>query len=445
VSTTVVVVSNDTIGTRMAGPGIRYWQFANELSRQHSVTLVTPNQSDLISDSFRIEHAATDDATAIIDLAGSAGAVVAQRLPVRAMLALAERGVKTIYDLYAPVFVETLAIDQIRAATRHRDTVLRSNALIEEVALRTGTAFVCASERQRDYWLGALAAFGRLTHRVYGLDPSLRNLIDVVPFGVDPAPSHIGGAIKGRIEGIEPDDHLVIWPGGIWNWFDPLTVIRAMGRLERTHPNLRLFFLGVQHPNPDIEPMEMASRAVTVSRELGLLGRTVFFNDHWVPYADRIRYLRDADVGVSAHFATLEARLAFRTRLLDCLWAGLPIVATEGDELADAAATAGAGVAVAPNDVAAFANALSAVLSGPSDAMRAASETLAERYRWPTVIGPLSRLIEAPVSSPMPPPSIRLKARDVAARARWSFEVRGAGAVMHAARRAMGRRQRSLP
>ena len=44
---------------------------------------------------------------------------------------------------------------------------------------------------------------------------------------------------------------------------------------------------------------------------------------------------READLGVSAHRDHLEARYAHRTRLLDYLWAGLPVVATRGDALAE--------------------------------------------------------------------------------------------------------------
>jgi hypothetical protein len=44
--------------------------------------------------------------------------------------------------------------------------------------------FICASERQRDYWLGMLGGRDRLTQAQYTLDPTLRLLIDVVPFGL---------------------------------------------------------------------------------------------------------------------------------------------------------------------------------------------------------------------------------------------------------------------
>ena len=74
--------------------------------------------------------------------------------------------------------------------------------------------------------------------------------------------------------------------------------------------------------------MAMAAEAVALAEELGLRDRVVFFNFGWVPYAERGRYLLEADVAVSAHFDDIETRFAFRTRFLDCLWAGLPVVTT---------------------------------------------------------------------------------------------------------------------
>ncbi len=56
----------------------------------------------------------------------------------------------------------------------------------------------------------------------------------------------------------------------------------------------------------------------------GALGTSVFFNPDWVAYEDRGDYLLEADAGVSTHFAHIETEFAFRTRILDYLWAGLP-------------------------------------------------------------------------------------------------------------------------
>ncbi len=38
----IVLITSDVIGTRMAGPGIRFWEFARALSGEFRVTLAIP-------------------------------------------------------------------------------------------------------------------------------------------------------------------------------------------------------------------------------------------------------------------------------------------------------------------------------------------------------------------------------------------------------------------
>ena len=93
--------------------------------------------------------------------------------------------------------------------------------------------------------------------------------------------------------------------------------------------------------------MAIVERARARARAAGLLDTHVIFND-WVPYEERAAYLREADIGVSTHRQHLETRYSFRTRMLDYLWAGLPIVCTEGDYFGDLVQREGLGRAVPP-------------------------------------------------------------------------------------------------
>jgi glycosyltransferase involved in cell wall biosynthesis len=391
-----LVVSNDHVGTAMAGPGIRAHRFAVELARDFDVTLVVPFETDLVEERVEVVHDNPWDPARMSALVRGYDLVVAQRLPVPTMRALARSSTRTIYDLYAPLTLEQLALDVREPATAYRGVMARLNNLTQAVALGTGDAFVCASEKQRDFWLGALTSVGRLDHDVYERDPSLRTLIDVVPFGIDPEPPEPGPALRGVVSGIGADDKILLWPGGIWNWFDPLTVIRAVHELSLKRNDVRLYFLGVKHPNPEVPDMAMAADAVALADELGLRDRFVFFNFGWVPYAERGRYLLDADVAVSAHFDDVETRFAFRTRLLDCLWAGLPVVTTRGDTLGDLIVAAGAGRAVDFGDVAGWVDALESLLN--DDVARERAQTVTARLRpafeWPTALEQLRRLAD---------------------------------------------------
>jgi len=200
------------------------------------------------------------------------------------------------------------------------------------------------------------------------------------------------------LPGVGPGDKVILWGGGVYNWLDPASVVRAVDRLRHHAPEVRLVFLGMHHPNPDVPPMKVAADLQVLADDLGLTGRHVFFNLGWVPYEDRADYLLDADVAVSTHLDHLETRYSFRSRVLDYLWAGLPMVLTGGDVLADQVVGAGLGVAVAAADVRALEDGLAQMLAQPPPRERFAA--MAQRYTWENVARPLVEFCLAPHRAP---------------------------------------------
>src|SRR5215212_7292202 len=119
----------------MAGPGIRYRQFALQLADRFDVTLVIPNAPEEELPSVRLLHAAEYGYSRFRKLAAEHDAVV----------------------------FEALAFHVGQGDGAAAGGTLARAALLKQVAaLRTGSAFLCASERQRDLWLGLLSAFGRI-------------------------------------------------------------------------------------------------------------------------------------------------------------------------------------------------------------------------------------------------------------------------------------------
>lgn len=394
----VVFVSHDRIGPSMAGPGIRYWELARVVARHCPVRVAAPAGSrppddgpDLVCyDPSRLET--------LWPLIQPARALVVQAPLLDGLPALAALRLPLAIDLYDPTILEDL--ERARQDPR----------LIPPVAewrqrwlslFQAGDFFLCASERQRDLWLGMLLLAGRVNRWTYGHDPTLRRLIDVVPMGLPATPPPRGGGLKGRQPGIAPTDRVVLWGGGLWDWLDPLTLVRAVPQVVARHPTLRVVFLGTRHPNPRVSPMAVVEAVRTLARDLGLLDRHVFFIE-WVPYAERARLLGEADVGVSLHSATLEAHYAYRVRLLDYLWAGLPMVVTAGDVLSAEIAQEGLGIAVPPGDVDAVARALNGLLDQPDlrERLRPRFQEVAARHTWERVAGPLIRFCQAPALAP---------------------------------------------
>jgi Glycosyl transferases group 1 len=188
----------------------------------------------------------------------------------------------------------------------------------------------------------------------------------------------------------------VLWGGGSWDWFDPVGAVEAFAEVVREVPNAKLYFLGFQLASANVKPMRVAELTRRRVSELGL-DKSVIFGD-WAPYDEREAYLVEADVALSAARDLAETRLSFRTRVLDYLWAGLPIVATSGDVLSDLVVEEKVGLVVPPGDPRALAAAMIRLLTSP--ALRAecsANATrVATRFTWPSAVAPLRRLVLEP-------------------------------------------------
>jgi len=198
--------------------------------------------------------------------------------------------------------------------------------------------------------------------------------------------------LKGVWPGIGPDDRVLLWGGGIWRWLDAITPIRAVERLAAEGRPVHLFFLGLQRPGADRHVIpSVAEGAVAYARQRGIDGAFVHFNEEWVPYAERESFLLEADLGISAHHDHLETRFSFRTRVLDYLWAGLPMVVTRGDSMAELVERRALGATVAPEDGEAFAAACAELLEDDDARARTAARVreTAGSYRWEEVARPL--------------------------------------------------------
>ncbi|MDP2952881.1 MAG: glycosyltransferase family 1 protein, partial [Chloroflexota bacterium] len=124
--------------------------------------------------------------------------------------------------------------------------------------------------------------------------------------------------------------------------------------------------------------------------------------DQWVPYGERQNYLLEADVGVCLHQDIAETRLAFRTRLIDYIWTGLPMVVSGGDSLSETVDQFQLGKVVPCGDAAQIARALIEVLSlaDPRESYRERFEAVRSQLNWKRAVEPLLRFLSNPQRAP---------------------------------------------
>jgi len=395
----ILLVSADVVGPSMAGPGIRAWEFARLLSREHEVTLAAPPPLGAQGDGFAVVEAVRSE---IKRTAAAADAVIVQGSALDLFPSLAGLDRPLVVDLYDPYVLENLEI-HARLPMPDRLTIADQDLAVLRQQIVLGDFFLCASERQRHLWLGALTALNRVNPLTYADDPTLQRLLAVVPFGLGDRPLTPGApAIRGVLPGVGERDLVVLWGGGIWDWFDPLTLIEATARVAADDPRVKLVFMGTIHPNVSVPRPAMVNRALELAKTRGVLDRHVFFHQGWVPYEQRQSFLHEADVGASLHLHHLETLFSFRTRILDYLWAGLPLLVTAGDSMAELAEREGLGPVCPPQDVAAVEAGLRRLLDdvGYRQECAAASRRTAERFRWSVVAEPLLEFCRAPYRSP---------------------------------------------
>jgi glycosyltransferase involved in cell wall biosynthesis len=381
----VLVICADRLGSSLAGVAVRAYELARVLMDHAEVTLAgveaeTPPPPGVPAVTYNLR-----DPRALRPHIQAADVIVAQQQwPVIARW-MRQSGARLVYDLVTPEPFELIEGLTGRPVARRVVGTLALDRVI--AALQDGHHFICGGQKQRDLWIGAMLAERIITPELYDSDPSLLSVIDTVPFGTPAEPPRARGrGPEDRFPQIGPDDEVAVWSGGIWPWLDAPGAIRAVAEVVERRPRAKLVFMASSPPAHATE-----SEAKRVAEELGVLDSVVFFNDRWVPYDERADWLLRANCALSAHQEHLETRFAFRTRVLDCFWAGLPIVCSSGDELAGRIERDDLGAVAPPGDTRALADALERVLARGRDAFAGQLARAAAEHEWTRAAAPLVR------------------------------------------------------
>lgn len=432
--TRVLVVTSALLGTSMAGPAIRATEMARELAGEgHDVHLATFGGRPPTAAPFT---ASVVDEQALLRLARGSEMIIVQGdvLPRHPELCALEQVI--VVDLYDPFHFEQLEWSRDVGDEVQRRILVRNTVAALNLQLDRGDFFLCASGRQRDLWLGHLSALGRINTATYDADATLAGLLAIVPFGTPAEPPvRRRRPIKGVVPGIGADDRVLLWGGGIYNWLDPFTLLAAMLHVRAARPDVKLLFLGTRYPDPALGELEIVRKARRAAADLGLLDSSVVFGSDWVPYEERGDWLLDSDVGVTSAPYRIESEFAYRTRVLDYFWAGLPVVLTRGDATAELVERRQLGLTVAPGDPGDLAGALLRLVDDEALAatFRVNVELLRPELRWASALRPLLDFAAAPRRSPdLIDPAVRGDIRRLRAPSHGPLRLAAAAGAVYA-------------
>ncbi|HYI11306.1 MAG TPA: glycosyltransferase [Thermoanaerobaculia bacterium] len=352
----VVVHTPDVVGDRMAGPGIRAWHLAEELGKHFQTTLIAKREGNAPEGLTLIPHGSAEARKAL----KQADVLVGQ--PARGF-GKRRHGQKIVYDLFDPTVLELRELYGSRPSLRQRIHLAAEWWRLSEALMRADL-LMCAARKQREF-------YGKLQSSDTGWIE--------VPFGIDPA--EIKKCEKSK-------DNIVIWGGGLWEWLDPATAVDAVNQVNAEGVKARLLFLGRTRPNRTLIDRRRDDRF----EELLLRGGpNVSANDQWVPYRERLAWLRAGKIAIMLHRRTAEADYSIRTRLFDAIAAGIPVIATAGGFAAELVEQENLGYVVRPGDVDGVAEAIRRLLTddGIHSTCVESLERLRPRFSWEVVTRPL--------------------------------------------------------
>ena len=393
-TTCLLMLTQGSIGPEMTATDARIWEMACALAGRFKVTLAAPGGAARRHAGLEVVGYATDDprCQGLAPFVQRADVLLAPAALFRRIPLLRELNKPAVIDLCDTGELERLT----RPATAEEEAQRRldvSNLAELQLAGIAGDFFVCGSERQRDFWLGVLMVTGRVNALSAAQDPSLRALIDVVPFGVPAEPPRRGQpALKGRRAGIGPEDKVLLWNGSYGRRLDAATLIEAFEGVLRVRQDVRLVLAGA-HPD---------EKVVERCRAVGMLEKTVFLAGP-IGYDERGEHLLEADLGIITHSASLEDHLAVDPFLVDCAWAGLPVIATrEATPYEELIAGCGLARRVPPGDPAGLSRAILEQLADEGLRERAgpAVERLRAEMAWARAVEPVAGFVERAAFAP---------------------------------------------
>lgn len=354
----ILVITDDRIGDEMSNAARRAWHIGRTLHQiGHRVAVVGATGSSHPSEGG-------PEVTDRPRWRGT-GAVISPPwcLPLRALVGRH----RIIVDGTTPRHAELAAMADTPEIVQRRRRVA---ARIPLAAARADAVLV-AGDHQRTWWRDRIG-------------PRDVPILDV-PSGIpddDPDPG------RDDIAGVPRGWAALLWWAGHRPWLDLETLLAARARLGGAP--LSLVVPTSRRPGSDRPHLETTA-LLAGARRHGLQPPLVVPLEDWVPAAAKHRVLNRVTALAILHHPGVEADLSFRSGALDGLWAGVPLLLTEGGGVASLAREHGWGAVVPPTAPAATAAALELLL-GERTQQRCRAALVRDRddWRWSRVVAPLA-------------------------------------------------------
>jgi glycosyltransferase involved in cell wall biosynthesis len=222
-------------------------------------------------------------------------------------------------DLYGDRLIE----NQLALYMRGNDRGFRTTLQYQNIVLQGGDAYSVCSTPQKFALVGQLSMAGRLNRHTLGYD-----FAHVVLPGAPSKQEEGGDGLKLRGEVFSNDSFVVLWCGGYNVWTDVDTLFQAVSQAMDRDPRVVYVSAGAAVRLAQNTSYDRLLKMIAVSPH-----RDRFHMLGWQPSKILPGLYRQADVGINLDAFHYETLLGTRTRLVEMMHYGLPVITTLGCEL----------------------------------------------------------------------------------------------------------------
>ncbi|MCB0107962.1 MAG: glycosyltransferase family 4 protein, partial [Caldilineaceae bacterium] len=234
---------------------------------------------------------------------------------------------QTHAPMWMDIYGDMVTIVQAAAYRARADRGIHTSLGFLQRVLAKGDVFSGCGLPQQHMMVGELAMAGRLNHRTFGY-PFVRT----VPPGSPPSPAVAIPRVEPRnllaTQGIREEDFVVLWCGGYNTWTDVDTLFKALTVAMAENPALHYVSVGANtYEAPDN----------VYTRLLALIDKSPYRHRFhllgWRPWSEIPTFYRESDVGINIDALHYETIYGTRTRLVEMIASGLPVITSLGAEL----------------------------------------------------------------------------------------------------------------
>lgn len=229
---------------------------------------------------------------------------------------------KTNKPIWADLNGFIMAEAQAKAHVYDDNTYLNDFWQYEKIVLKRADIFSVVSLPQKFALIGELAVSGRLNKYTFGYEfvYHIPNSIDDIEY------QHKRKAIREIC--VDNYDFVILWSGSYNTWTDINTLFMAVETAMDKNPKIKFVSIG----GPVIGHDEKTYYKFLDKVRLSKFSNRFIFNE-WVPTEDIPNYYFESNVGINIDKFNYETLLGARTRIVDMLKAGLPVLTSLGTEI----------------------------------------------------------------------------------------------------------------